>query len=397
MIHHLASGILLYGGGSPGSRKKSDDPLGNVTYDFNGIVRVRLQRDLSPLMQDKLRRWESEGGKPDITIEKGKLEGSLASNPWTDLSYSTGPGLPAVIGIKPTAHEMIVKPGAYDLVRRGAIYQIRPGKVVCDGSIEDSYLEYGIIRPIINNAIVPRGCYLAHASAVSWKGDVLLFMGDRSLGKTTLLLELLHRGAAYVGNEYVFIDGAGVCTMYTDWVNLGAHHFDLYPRCLEAAYPTKKEQNRIETNVSFRRLATAIPPTSSTLRLARNYLTTKFHHDLDCPIGRVCPRASVATSGRVKHVFHLQKRTIKGGIGPCDPLLIAQVESAAYWMREGNHHSLLAGLAGMEACSLEETRGTIARSLENAECHALGVGPTSMTTREEIEDCVDRILETAAR
>jgi hypothetical protein len=53
------------------------------------------------------------------------------------------------------------------------------------------------------------GFATVHAGVVAWKGRAALLAGSSQSGKTTLVMELLKRGAVYYSDEYAFLDCEG--------------------------------------------------------------------------------------------------------------------------------------------------------------------------------------------
>jgi hypothetical protein len=64
---------------------------------------------------------------------------------------------------------------------------------------------------VLDEALVQRltGLHAVHAGAVLWGERALLLPGVTHAGKSTLVAELLRRGATYFSDEYALIDSAG--------------------------------------------------------------------------------------------------------------------------------------------------------------------------------------------
>jgi hypothetical protein len=69
---------------------------------------------------------------------------------------------------------------------------------------------------ILDDAVVPRLTRLraVHAGAVLWGKRALLLPGSTHAGKSSLVTELLRRGATYFSDEYALIDSAGLVHPY---------------------------------------------------------------------------------------------------------------------------------------------------------------------------------------
>lgn len=64
---------------------------------------------------------------------------------------------------------------------------------------------------VLDEAVIQRLTNLraVHAGAVAWGGRALLLPGSSHAGKTSLVAELLRRGATYFSDEYALIDAEG--------------------------------------------------------------------------------------------------------------------------------------------------------------------------------------------
>lgn len=64
---------------------------------------------------------------------------------------------------------------------------------------------------VLDEAVIARmkGVFAVHAGAVEWCGRALLLPGATHAGKSSLVAELLRRGATYFSDEYALIDAEG--------------------------------------------------------------------------------------------------------------------------------------------------------------------------------------------
>lgn len=70
---------------------------------------------------------------------------------------------------------------------------------------------FGTMQCSIDERVVHglRDLVAVHAGVVAWRGRVAVLPGSSQTGKTTLVRELLKKGAAYLSDEYALIDGEG--------------------------------------------------------------------------------------------------------------------------------------------------------------------------------------------
>ena len=80
---------------------------------------------------------------------------------------------------------------------------------VASASTADSLVP-DLIR-VLDDAVIQRlsTMYAVHAGAVLWSGRALLLPGATHAGKSSLVAELLKRGATYLSDEYALIDSEG--------------------------------------------------------------------------------------------------------------------------------------------------------------------------------------------
>ncbi|MFA6449420.1 MAG: hypothetical protein WCX65_08135 [bacterium] len=62
-------------------------------------------------------------------------------------------------------------------------------------------LVFAALAAFVHSALKERNIYFAHASAAEWNGGAILFAGPNECGKSTLMRELLPRGAKYLADD----------------------------------------------------------------------------------------------------------------------------------------------------------------------------------------------------
>lgn len=76
------------------------------------------------------------------------------------------------------------------------------GEIVCERGLA----AVPLLIPILNHVLVEKGVLALHATAFVWRGRSVLATGWAKGGKTELLLAFAAHGAAYVGDEWVYIE-----------------------------------------------------------------------------------------------------------------------------------------------------------------------------------------------
>jgi hypothetical protein len=84
---------------------------------------------------------------------------------------------------------------------------------------------------VLDDAVIQRlnGLRAVHAGVVLWGGRALLLPGVTHAGKSSLVAELLHRGATYFSDEYALIDSDGRVHPYARPLLLRNGHPDQVP------------------------------------------------------------------------------------------------------------------------------------------------------------------------
>ncbi len=93
---------------------------------------------------------------------------------------------------------------------------------------------------VLDDAVIRnlRGMYAVHAGTVAWRGGAILLPGLSHAGKSSLVAELLRRGATYYSDEYAMIDETGRVHPYPRPVllrNGGLHQEPVLPGELNAS------------------------------------------------------------------------------------------------------------------------------------------------------------------
>jgi hypothetical protein len=370
-------------------RMSSDEGAGLIGYDFNGTFQLRYQKGLSPLTHNKLEHWRREASAPGLTIRRGK-EGDLGIDPWSALSHLREGGTHVAIGDRLIADEVIVEEGRYKLVDGPSVYTISPGLVECSGKVSDSYFEHEVLRPVINNAIVPQGRFLAHAGGAALEDHVLVFIGET--GKTSTLLELMTRGAEYLANESLFLGKGGETTLYSTWLGLEERHFELFPELNAAMFSKPSERRRQEKRLSFHQMGTKMIGGGFISRSMREFMMSRFQFSLLCSFQKLFPQTGLREHGRASHVFLLNAGRADQGVKRSDPAEIAKIAAASSWITASNTHCALAELAGMDTYTKQDLDDVLVNALSGAECYRVDVGLRALRTRKSLKETVDAMV-----
>jgi hypothetical protein len=134
----------------------------------------------------------SEPGVLEPLLERLPPEWKPASSPFVDRLYSYVAGGQA--------------PGSR--VRRFHLLYIDHARVARDRSIEPCLDAFEVDARHTVAALSPQRVFV-HAGVVGWGGGAIVIPGMSFSGKTTLVAELVRRGATYYSDEYAAIDRHG--------------------------------------------------------------------------------------------------------------------------------------------------------------------------------------------
>jgi hypothetical protein len=342
---------------------------GTRDWDFAGIFKIHAEHDY-PFLQTEWQSWKAGASKPDVRIENGEVSKDCALLD-TDLAFCDG---------------------SYQIWCQNATYEVGADRIICQGSVNESYLEHEVVIPVMNRMVAKKGNYLAYASAVSLNGTILFFPGISGSGKTSVVLELLIRGASFMGDNNVFIDRQGTCTSYSPMIGFPQRNAALFPELVPRLFSDGKERKRQEKRLSFHKLGLSMDDHNFVTRNVRGQFISRFFFHQDAPFNKIFPRGEMRESGRVQHVFFLER----GTTGP--KATEAKVEDLAalattidwiYGTSAGCSHNTLAELAGLEFCSTADYHSVFSDFFARTHCHRVRIAPQA--TRDEIRRTVDEI------
>ena len=91
----------------------------------------------------------------------------------------------------------------------GTLFLIHNGQQLCSDSSSKRFFKFFNSMLRIAVAEYARGSVFIHAGAVGWNGKAIIIPANSFAGKTTLVTELVKKGATYYSDEYAVLDEAG--------------------------------------------------------------------------------------------------------------------------------------------------------------------------------------------
>jgi hypothetical protein len=369
---------------------KKPRETGHQYYNFGDFVKISMPKGICPSVENRIEHWKTNNEETDILVEWAKDIPPLCYNEKGQMTYTYDVCKPVIIAVRSFAEQMRFTDGYYELLSQGGLYAISPGRILCSGRMHPLYLEHVVLRPVINNFLVPKGSLIAHAAAVSINGKIIILMGESS--KTSILIELIKRGAAFIADEYLLLNRCGKCNMYSPWMYLEERHFSMFPELMKTVHPNRRERNGVEKRASFNHIADSIKGSNPISRFAISFFRTNFwYRGISCHYTRLFPNSAAVESGPIAYTFHLESNEREVGMEKAEAADIARIEMVAHTIKTGFHKNM-ADLAGIKHYSFEEINEVLTEALSHSECYRLYVGVREERSRGNIRGIVDNIL-----
>ncbi|HMJ00411.1 MAG TPA: hypothetical protein VK488_11305 [Gaiellaceae bacterium] len=220
----------------------------NVDYDVHGLVGIRL---VDPSLRDVAA----------VSGQIGNMQGTLSRDPDITIRFVDEVPSGALSWIEP--HEVGFSDDGFFLFAPGsgqkpaarlALDAVdRPYEILCRTGLA----AVPLLRPLVDLSMLAKGVIALHASAFTHNGTGVLVAGWARGGKTTSLLAFMARGAAFIGDDRVYLNPAGN-RLYglAQPVGLRAWHLAELPRYGELV--RWRERSRLRFSSALGRLATSV-------------------------------------------------------------------------------------------------------------------------------------------
>jgi hypothetical protein len=115
------------------------------------------------------------------------------------------PAAPVVDNRLETEHDFLIK------VSRSGLYELyKDGEKITGGDSEENFFNFSTSRLRLTVAEYAASRVFLHAGVVGWKGKAIVCPARSFQGKTTLVAELIKRGAIYYSDEYAVLNEEGM-------------------------------------------------------------------------------------------------------------------------------------------------------------------------------------------
>jgi hypothetical protein len=200
------------------------------------------------------------------------------------------------------------------------------------------------------------------------------------VGKTSLLLEFMSRGASYLGNSSILVDGNGHCTMYSPYINFKERNVAMFPELQGRLFQNDDEGRAKRKRFSFHHMALSMKGANPATKIVRENLISRFYFTYYTDINRVFPDREKVTSAPVDQVFYLERRQGEPVVIDSSPKELAKIVANSEWVNPdhgGCCHNTLAEMAGLEFCVKEDYRRVFEDLFSHGKCHRVRVPHTS--------------------
>ncbi len=351
------------------------DQKGERDIDLGNMFRLRFEPGILPYLERKFKCWENDFELPDLVVHHRSLSrgGTLLA---ANLSYS---------------------PGSYQIIRGRATYQVSSDGIYCDGPIDESFFEYEVLMPTINRLMAKNDQYIAYASGVVMDGRAIIFPAISGVGKTSLLLELMSRGAKYLGNSGILVKGDGTCTMYSPFINFKERNVAMFPELQADLFEANSEGRALKKRLSFHRMALSIKGENLASKYVRDNLISRFYFTENVDVNKLFPNREMAISAKASHFFYLERKEDEPVVIESNPKELANIVGISEWINPGHGgccHNTLAEMAGLDFCAMNDYRRVFENLFSHGKCHRARIPRTSSrAVIKKIADEIERSLD----
>gem|GEM_PF-3572876 len=327
-----------------------------MEYNINDIIQIRFADDLFPSIQDEFELWKDDTNKTkrvDISVERGKIEDLGIS---IDESFS-------------------VSESSFCVRNSSSTCSISNDRIIVDGKPSHDFFEARVLQPTMNRHLVPRGWCISHCSAVSYKGNTIVFPAFGGTGKTGLMLEFMNAGANYIADDHLLLGKDGRCVFYPRHVHLLEYNFSMFPELFEVAFPDDKKRRIFEKRLELYRIGTGLRGDNMISRVLRRNLTSRYYFECRIRPENLFSKSRIQKESKITHTFFLLKRKNEKMIKSSNPSRLAELAAASSWMNEcAGQHNLIAKLAGCLFHTPEDRKAILEQCFQESECYEVYIG-----------------------
>ncbi|MDD1773483.1 MAG: hypothetical protein LUQ14_02535 [Methanomassiliicoccales archaeon] len=343
-----------------------------LDFDFDGVLKLRLDDSLFHSLVKEFEVWKSEFEKPDLSIERGKVD---RKGMYVTSSHYAGDGF-------------------YTILHNDGVYRVEENRIVCDGTTSEEFLEGKVAQHRLNQCFTQRDWCIVHASAVSIEGKAVLLPAMGGVGKTNLMLELLSRGARFIGDDHVVIGRNGRFISYPRWVNVLEYNLSMFPGLYERAIPDKTGQRQQKRRLWLYRKARDMEGRNPVTEMVKTRTMAWYYFSHRVKPETLFPGTGLEKSGKISQAFYLRREDNDATVVPSDSERVARLSAASTFPNETDLlHRICSEIAGIPYPSMERRRSIFLDAYRGAKCHEIYMGmsqtkPRLKSIADEIESAV---------
>jgi hypothetical protein len=136
------------------------------------------------------------------------------------------------------------------LIRGGRVCSIpdplheRPALISSEARFPLEPLFGTVVRPVLQLALLDRGCVAVHAACIEIAGRAVLVAGWSESGKTEIALALVEQGAAFLSDKWTLLDSGGGASIFPTGVGVRRWVLPYLPRLARSLPPAAQRRFR---------------------------------------------------------------------------------------------------------------------------------------------------------
>jgi hypothetical protein len=208
-----------------------------------------------------------------------------------------------------------------------------------------------------------------------------------------MLLEFMSRGAFYLGNNNVIVNGDGRCTVHSPYVSFKERNIARFPELQDRIFESTDEDRESQKRLSFHRMALSMKGRNPATRLVKENLMSRFNFTHYADVNRLFPDRKKVIDAPIAHAFYLERMAGDPLVIDSSPKELAQIVANSEWIfpdNGGYSHNTLAEMAGLDRCVKEDYARVFEDLFSHAECHRVRIPhPSSRSLISKIVDEID--------
>ena len=342
-----------------------------MDFNINNLVTLRIEEGLLPELCEQFSYWKCNErvGIVDIEIKRGKVNPPEPIKAVKNFSFFDG--------------------GFVYTGTNGTI-EYRQGLITIEGMVDYIKTEVNFVKPIMDQILLSKGWCVAHASAVVYNGKAILFPAMGGTGKTNIMLELMSRGAKFIGDDRVLVGQEGEMALYPRWINMLEYNWTIFPELFERAFPDSSQRKIIEKRLRKYRRGVEMKGGNPATRYLKNHYMTSYHCEQRLPPERLFPGAGVGLAAKADFAFFLERTNDGHKVVDSSPQRLARMSVSSMEFETMEFFEMMSALAGIDFLDYRKRTEVMWKFFNKVHCHEIRMG--EIKTRNGLVAIVDEII-----